>query len=59
MASVAAIVTRPELRELVAQLLRPARPRVWTFSYPEIPPQKRIKVVELLGRPSGKPSDAD
>jgi flagellar biosynthesis protein FlhA len=58
-ASVAAIVTRPELRELVAQLLRPARPRVWVFSYPEIPQQKRIKVVELLGRPPGKPTNGD
>jgi flagellar biosynthesis protein FlhA len=57
-ASVAALVTRPELRELVAQLLNPVQPRIWVFSYPEIPPEKRIKVVELLGRP-GKPSDGD
>jgi hypothetical protein len=39
--------------------LRPVRPRIWAFAYAEIPPQKRIKVVELLGRPSGKPSDGD
>jgi len=58
-ASVAALVTRPELRELAAQLLRPVQPRIWVFSYPEIPPEKRIKVIELLGRPSGKPSDGD
>ncbi|HTZ34517.1 MAG TPA: flagellar biosynthesis protein FlhA [Stellaceae bacterium] len=58
-AGVAALVTRPELRDLVAQLLQPVRPRVFVFSYPEIPPDKRIKVVELLGRPPGKPSDAD
>jgi flagellar biosynthesis protein FlhA len=57
--SVAALVTRPELRELTAQLLRPTQPRIWVFSYPEIPPEKRIKVVELLGRPSGRPSDGD
>jgi hypothetical protein len=29
------------------------------FSYPEIPPEKRIKVIELLGRSAGKPSDGD
>ena len=57
-ASVAALITRPELRELAAQLLRPVRPSVWVFSYPEIPPEKRIKVVELLGRPR-KPGDGD
>jgi flagellar biosynthesis protein FlhA len=56
--AVAALVTRPELRELVAQLLRPVRPSVWVFSYTEIPPEKRIKVVELLGRP-GKPAHGD
>jgi flagellar biosynthesis protein FlhA len=55
--AVAALVTRPELRELAAQLLRPVQPRIWVFSYPEIPPEKRIKVVELLGRTSGKPGD--
>jgi len=54
--AVAALVTRPELRELTAQLLNPVRPRIWIFSYPEIPPGKRIKVVELLGRPV-RPSD--
>jgi flagellar biosynthesis protein FlhA len=58
-ASVATLVTRPELRDLAAQLLRPVQPRIWVFSYPEIPPEKRIKVVELLGRSSGKPSDGD
>jgi flagellar biosynthesis protein FlhA len=59
LASVAVLVTRPELRELVAQLLRPVQPRMWVFSYPEIPPEKRIRVVELLGRPPGKSSDGD
>ncbi|MFZ2003565.1 MAG: hypothetical protein WB697_05005, partial [Stellaceae bacterium] len=58
-AGVAALVTRPELRELAAQLLRPVQPRIWVFSYPEIPPEKRIKVIELLGRAAGKPSDGD
>ncbi len=58
-AGVAALITRPELRELAAQLLRPLQPRIWVFSYPEIPPEKRIKVIELLGRPAGKPSDGD
>jgi len=57
-ASVTALVTRPELRELAAQLLRPIQPTVWVFAYPEIPPEKRIKVVELLGRPR-KPGDGD
>ncbi len=59
LAPAAGLVTRPELRELVAQLLRPVRPRIWVFSYPEIPPEKRIRVVELLGRPAGKSSDGD
>jgi flagellar biosynthesis protein FlhA len=58
-ASVAALVTRPELRELTAQLLRPVQPRIWVFSYPEIPPEKRIKVIELLGRPAGNPTNGD
>jgi flagellar biosynthesis protein FlhA len=49
-APVAALAVRPELRELMAQLLRPVRPRIRVFSYQEIPAEKRIKVVELLGR---------
>jgi flagellar biosynthesis protein FlhA len=57
--SITALVTRPELRRLAAQLLHPVRPRIWTFSYSEIPLEKRIRVVELLGRPPGKPSDGD
>ena len=57
-AAVAALVVRPELRELTAQLLRPVRPRIWTFAYSEIPAEKRIRVVELLGRPSGTPANA-
>jgi flagellar biosynthesis protein FlhA len=57
-ASIAALVTRPELRELAAELLRPVQPSIRTFSYPEIPPEKRIKVVELLGR-SRKPGNGD
>ncbi|HEX5317706.1 MAG TPA: flagellar biosynthesis protein FlhA [Stellaceae bacterium] len=53
LAPVAALITRAELRELVAQLLRPVRPRIWVFSYAEIPSEKRIRVVELLGRSLG------
>jgi flagellar biosynthesis component FlhA len=50
---------RAELRELLAQLVRPVRPRLWVFSYPEIPSNKRIRVVELLGRTPGRASDGD
>jgi flagellar biosynthesis protein FlhA len=49
-APIAALVTRAELREPVAQLLRTVRPRIWIFSHQEIPAEKQIKVVELLGR---------
>ncbi len=49
-APVAALVTRAELREPLAGLLRSVRPRIWVFSYQEIPSEKQIKVVELLGR---------
>ncbi len=52
MAPIAALVTGAELREPVAQLLRTVRPRIWVFSYQEIPSEKQIKVVELLGRPT-------
>jgi hypothetical protein len=31
------------------------RPKLWVFSYAEIPSDKRIRVVELLGRPQGNP----
>jgi flagellar biosynthesis protein FlhA len=51
-APAAALVTRAELREPIAQLLRAVRPRIWVFSYREIPSDKQIKVVELLGRPA-------
>jgi flagellar biosynthesis protein FlhA len=51
-APVAGLVTRPELREPVVQLLSGISPKVWVFSYQEIPSEKRIKVVELLGRPA-------
>ena len=50
MNAAAALVVRPELRPFVSQLLRPVRPWVWVFSYAEIPAEKRLKVVELLGR---------
>jgi flagellar biosynthesis protein FlhA len=50
-AGVAGLVTRPELREPVARLLHGVRPRIWVLSYQEIPADKQIKVVELLGRP--------
>jgi flagellar biosynthesis protein FlhA len=53
-APVAGLITRSELREPVATLLRTVRPRIWVFSYHEIPPEKRIKVLELLGRPAEK-----
>jgi flagellar biosynthesis protein FlhA len=49
-APVAALVTRPELREVSGRLLRGVRPRVTVLSYQEIPADKRIKVVEVLGR---------
>jgi flagellar biosynthesis protein FlhA len=49
-APVAAMVTRPELREISARLLRGVRPRITVLSYQEIPADKRIKVVEVLGR---------
>lgn len=49
-APAAALVVRPEIRLFVSQLLRSVRPWIWVFSYAEIPPEKRIKVVELLGR---------
>ncbi len=51
-APIAALITSAELRELVAQLLRMVRPRIWVFSYQEIPSEKQIKVMELLGRPT-------
>ena len=57
-APVAALAVRPDLRDLVAQLLRPVRPRIWIFSFPEIPSEKRIKVVELLGRQTEKAVNA-
>jgi flagellar biosynthesis protein FlhA len=57
--STCAVIARPELRRLTEQLLHPVRPRVWVLSYSEVPPEKRIKVVELLGRPPEKPSDGD
>jgi flagellar biosynthesis protein FlhA len=49
-APVAGLVTRAELREAVAGLLRSVRPRIWVFSFNEIPAEKQIKVVGLLGR---------
>jgi flagellar biosynthesis protein FlhA len=49
-APAAGLVVRPEIRLFVSQLLRSVRPWIWVFSYAEIPPEKRIKVVELLGR---------
>jgi flagellar biosynthesis protein FlhA len=50
---VAALVTRAELRELSARLAREVRPRITVLSYQEIPADKRIKVVEVLGRAVG------
>jgi flagellar biosynthesis protein FlhA len=54
LAPAAALVVRPELRPFVSQMLRPVRPWIWVFSYAEIPAEKRIKVIELLGRQSEK-----
>jgi flagellar biosynthesis protein FlhA len=51
-APVAGLVTPAELREPVAALLRTVRPRIWVFAFNEIPADKPIKVVELLGRPA-------
>ncbi|MGH7095851.1 MAG: FHIPEP family type III secretion protein, partial [Stellaceae bacterium] len=53
-APAAAIIVRAELRDLLTQLLRPVRPRIWVLSYAEIPPEKSIRVVELFGRSAGK-----
>jgi flagellar biosynthesis protein FlhA len=46
------LLTRAELRAPVAELLRSVRPRLWVLSFSEIPADKQIKVVELLGRPA-------
>jgi flagellar biosynthesis protein FlhA len=51
-APAAGLVTPAELREPLAELLRTVRPRIWVFSFNEIPADKSIKVVELLGRPT-------
>ena len=51
-APIAALLTSVELRQPLAELLRTVRPRIWVFSYQEIPSEKQIKVVELLGRPT-------
>ena len=58
-ASVAALVTRPELRELAAQLLRPVRPRIWVFSYSADPAGEADKGRRAARPPAGKPSDGD
>jgi flagellar biosynthesis protein FlhA len=50
LAAIAGLVTRAELREALADLLRSVRPRIWVFAFDEIPAAKQIKVVELLGR---------
>jgi flagellar biosynthesis protein FlhA len=51
-APIVALLTSTELRQPLAELLRTVRPRIWVFSYQEIPSEKQIKVVELLGRPA-------
>jgi flagellar biosynthesis protein FlhA len=53
-APAAGLVVRPELRAFVALMLRSVRPWIWVLSYAEIPAEKRIKVVELLGRQPDK-----
>jgi flagellar biosynthesis protein FlhA len=57
-APIAALVTRPELRELSGRLLRGVRPRICVLSYQEIPADKRIRVVEVLGRTVGNNGQA-
>jgi len=53
-----AILVRPELRPLVAQTLAVVRPRLWVVSYGEIPPEKRIRVTEVIGRKTERSGDA-
>ena len=53
-----AILVRPELRPLVAQTLMVVRPRLWVVSYAEIPPEKRIRVTEVIGRKAERSGDA-
>ena len=53
-----AILVRPELRPLVAQTLMVVRPRLWVVSYAEIPPEKRIRVTEVIGRKTERGNDA-
>ncbi|MGH6995117.1 MAG: FHIPEP family type III secretion protein, partial [Stellaceae bacterium] len=53
-----AILVRPELRSLVAQTLIVVRPRIWVVSYSEIPPEKRIRVTEVIGRKAERSEDA-
>ncbi|MGH6967951.1 MAG: flagellar biosynthesis protein FlhA [Stellaceae bacterium] len=53
-----AILVRPELRPLVAQTLMVVRPRLRIVSYAEIPPEKRIRVTEVIGRKPERGSDA-
>jgi hypothetical protein len=40
-------------------LLRPVRPRIAVLAFPEIPPEKRIKVTELLGRQPQNPGHVE
>jgi flagellar biosynthesis protein FlhA len=54
----AALIVQPELRPLVAQTLAALQPRVWILSYGEVPPEKRIKVVEVIGRKNERVADA-
>jgi len=53
-----AILVRPELRPLVTQTLMVVRPRIWIVSYGEIPPEKRIRVTEVIGRKAERSEDA-
>ena len=52
-----ALLVRPELRPLVTQTLMVVRPRLWVFSYAEIPPEKRIRVTEVIGRKAERGND--
>ncbi|MBV9826682.1 MAG: flagellar biosynthesis protein FlhA [Alphaproteobacteria bacterium] len=54
----AVVLVRPELRECVLHLLRPVHPRISVLGFSEVPPAKRIKVVELLGRAPEGPARA-
>ncbi len=52
MAPAAALIVPAELREPLVELLHNVVPPIRVFAFTEIPAEKRVKVVELLGRPA-------